>query len=89
MTGLGSGFFLAFFAGFFLIRRNGGGGSGGMSLVAVGGFEGECGELHQGEDHDGFALGIEEAGGFFIETVFYCSRLNFFLNFLSCPTYRY
>ena len=70
MTGLGTGLFLAFFAGFFLIGGKGGGGSGGVRLAVVGGFEGECGELQQSKDYYGFALRIEGAGGIFIETVF-------------------
>ena len=46
MTRFGTGFFLAFFTGLFLIGGNGGGGSGGMSAVDVLCFQGEGGELY-------------------------------------------
>jgi len=39
-------------------------------IVAVVGFQGECDELHQGEDDDFFSLLVEKGGGFFIEAVF-------------------
>jgi hypothetical protein len=69
MTGLGTGFFLAFFTGLFVKGGNGGGGSGGVSAVKGGGLQGEGGKLEQGENDDFFPLSVEGAGGFFVKSV--------------------